>query len=44
VEECPINIIKEIAEGVEIDKSNCMYCGRCEGSCPVHAIEIKNKE
>ncbi len=41
IEECPINIIKEIDEGIEINKPNCIFCGRCESVCPVSAITIE---
>ncbi len=40
LDECPTEAIV-IAEGrVQIDLGRCVYCGRCEEVCPVHAFKF----
>lgn len=31
----------EISEKVQFDKDKCLYCGVCENTCPINAIELK---
>ncbi len=49
-EECPTKAINVLLKGsrkegqivdVEVDKSLCIYCRRCESACPLGAIRVK---